>query len=130
MFKDLLFNSEMLIWAGIPLLIAFLIFCLLCQYWEATVKKGAIAYQPETLRAPINAALTVSGLILPLLCAAIEYLALQHVPPVKLIPLLAIVLLLALSMMVGLWNMFSMTACSGQTVTITTNFLTWFVPQI
>jgi len=130
MFKNLLFHREMLIWAGVPLLVTFLIFCCQCLYWEARAKNGDVKYPLDTLRAPINSALSVSGFILPLLCGAIGYLAMQHVAPLKLIPLLAIALLLGFSMMVGLWNMFSMTASQGNRITITTNSLTWFVPQV
>ncbi|MEY2511029.1 MAG: hypothetical protein QOE26_1792 [Verrucomicrobiota bacterium] len=130
MFRNLLFRYEMLVWAGAPLLITLLVFCCQCLYWEAVAKKGDVKYNLETLRAPINTGVSVSGLILPLLCGAIGYLALQRMDPIKLIPLLAVSLLLGLSMMVGLWNMFSMTASRNDEITITTSFLTWFVPQI
>jgi hypothetical protein len=131
MFKDLLFDRAMFCWAGIPLVLALMVFFLLVLYWEAQVRaKTSIACNPEAFRGAINSALSVSGFMLPLLCGGIGYLALQLVAPGKLVPLVAITGLLALSIMVGLWNMFSMTAIPSGTVTITKNSLTWFVPQI
>jgi hypothetical protein len=122
----------MLVWAGIPILITLVFFCLLGLYWEAKVKppNESIKYKTDTFTAPINSALSVTSLIMPLLCGAIGYLASQLVAPIELIPLLAIAGLLGLSIIVGLWNMFSLTASQNGEITITTKSLTWFVPQV
>jgi hypothetical protein len=132
MFKGLFFDTAMLYWAGIPLVLALAIFLLLVRYWENTVKSKAngIPCSSEAFRGAINSALTVSGFMLPLLCGGIGYLALQLVAPSKLVPLVAITGLLALSIMVGLWNMFSMIGMPSGTITITEDSLTWFVPQL
>ncbi len=120
----------MMLWEGIPLTVTFLLFVGMCIYWYRRVKGTTeVKYEADTFRAPINAALSVSGFILPLLCGAIGYLSLQFVPPVQLVPLVAICALLGFSVMVGLWNMFSMTAGQSTAISITAKQLTFFVPQ-
>src|ERR1700727_83819 len=110
MFRSLFFDSTMLLWAGIPILLAIVLFVAVLLLWWNRVKSGhKFVYPGEVFRNPINAALTVSGLFIPLLCGGISYFIENSVPPRQLVPLLAATILFGLSVMVGLWNLFSMT---------------------
>lgn len=120
----------MLLWAGLPLGIAIVIFVAACKHWHKKVAGGAtFSYAGDTFRNPINAAITVSGFFIPLLCGGIGYLIEKSIPSRQLIPLLAAVILFSVSVLLGLWNLFSMTLFTGDKVEIKKDGVWGFVPQ-
>jgi len=122
----------MLLWAGVPLGVAAVLFVLGLRHWYKRMKEGAkFSYAGDTFRNPINAAITVSGFFIPLLCGGIGYLIEKSIPPHQLVPLVAAVVLFSVSVLLGLWNLFSMTLFPGDDdkVEIEPGGVWGFVPQ-
>lgn len=116
-----------------PLLLVGVIFVGFCFAWRRKIRAATdrkIVVRVDTFREPISAALTVAGFVVPLLCGAIGYFALGvNVAPPKLIPLLGSALLLIFSVLVGLWNLFSLTAAKGENLEMTESHSGGFVAQ-
>lgn len=129
-------SAWLCIWG--PLLLVVVLFFGFCYSWRGKIRAAPdkkIIIRADTFRLPISAALTVAGFVVPLLCGGIGYFVLgEKIPPAKLLPLLGSALLLALSVIVGLWNIFSLTAAKGENLEMTeTNsggFVAQFVVQL
>lgn len=119
------------LWA--PLAMILIIFFSLCSYWLRKIRSAPtrkIEVDADNFRQSINAALTVAGFIVPLLCGAIAYFAFQPgFTRGELIPLVSATLLFVASVFVGLWNIFSLTAAQGNKLELTENRSGGFVAQ-
>lgn len=130
MFGAELFTYEMLLALGVPLAFVGLITCLLGKYWRQRRREKPKEYVSSTFREPINAALSVAAFSVPLLCALVGYLVTTGVPARSLVCLYASTILFALSVVVGLWNMFSLTATDGDKIKIDGENMWLFPAQV
>ena len=117
----------------VPLAVVLIIFFGLCSYWLRKIRAATnqkIEVDVDNFRQSINAALTVAGFIVPLICGAIAYFALQPgTAQVELIPLVSATILFVASVFAGLWNIFSLTAANGNKLELTEKRSGGFVAQ-
>jgi len=130
MFTEIFRHTSFYLWLGIPLIATVLLARLIDRSWGKNLKDGKVfTFKAETLRNPMNTAIAVSGLVIPLVCTCLAYLAAQGTRPGNLAALIASLVLLSASVLVGLYNLFSMTECHGDDViTIKADSFRFFIP--
>jgi len=131
MLNQIEFNWTTLRWFVWPAVVVIVGFAAIFLLWRSVLKKGKTCkYPAATLMAPINAALSVSGLIIPLLTALIAYLVQQGGTVSKLFPVVVSLGFAGLAVVAGLWNLFSMTSSDGESFEITKDKSALFVPCV
>jgi hypothetical protein len=133
MLRGLWFNLTTWFCLWVPLAIVVLLFRYYCRYYLEEIRAApnkTICMRVDAFREPINAALTIGGIVVPLLCAAISFFALEEkITPSQLVPLLCSTLLFVFSVLVGLWNIFSLTTAKGDDLKLTEKNNGGFVAQ-
>jgi hypothetical protein len=135
MFRDLIISWPMALWGWLPLFFCFLVFVVQCVKWSRrlTPAKGQtrilMTFETSNFQESINGALTVSGVIVPLLCAAVAYFSLSTGSPRELVPLLASTMLFIVSVLVGLLNLCALPTVATDKLEITKEENGGFVPQ-
>ncbi len=104
-------------WTIIPLAICValtVIFFII--HFGSLKKRDKLELKSDAIRGPTNSAITVSGVLVPLVCALIAYLVKEGVPKTAFAPFVGAILFLLLSIATGLWNLFSLTSANSQDI--------------